>query len=72
MKLCKDCDHNDRDGWVNQRGCLRLSKQTVDPVEGRVKVKNNMFCFTERADAKLCGPAAKYYVRIWWKWWRPR
>lgn len=72
MKLCKDCDHNDRDGWQHRRGCLRRSKIIVDPVEGTIETKDIKFCFAERSDARLCGPNAKYYVRIPWKFWRPK
>lgn len=71
MKFCKDCNHNDRDGRQHRRGCLSHSKIKVDLVDGHKTVEDIQYCFAERADAALCGPDAKYYVRIPWKFWRP-
>ena len=70
MRLCKACVYNDRD-WITRRGCLRLSKTHIDPVEGTVKVRGANYCLEERKADGPCGPEGKYYVRIWWMFWRP-
>ena len=72
MKLCIDCDHNDRDVWHAPLGCMRNSKININLVSGRETMQGNTYCFVERENVALCGPDAKYYKRIPWKFWRPK